>query len=457
MKRAGESGQVVAGVLAVLAVALVLVPLMVFFVLNESRWTAKQAESTKAFHLAEAGTEKGYLVLTQSSQTWVSLMKGGAAASIAGYHFDKEYADVSGGSYKISITSGPQAGQATLIAAGYDNLRKEVRGIKAVYSNAQMSDNAIFGVTGVNIGGKVQVEWGSILSPNRITPLYASDNTKTWPQLWSAGSITGLDSDPNPPNCDGPDCCWWHAYQADLPASPVIDLNYYASQAKAASAAKFNCPTASNDTNNAPSNCDSGLPDCCYYQGPTTFKGANITGGATVYVNGDLQIDSSGGGSYVEGSLLVMGNFTASSGNFGAGPNKFQLKMPPNAWKQYCEPTYAWPHYLDAFDANAPASFPGLNSKGYSSPAMCSDLTKCQSSQVFSNGLLYVQGYVSATGGGGGTDFYGVMYVLGQSTMTDSSDKSTFYYNADAAKGLQLTKIMLYRESWNEVVLKKFP
>src|SRR5437016_5464231 len=130
-----EDGQILALVLIILMIMCTLVPLMVFFVMKESTWTAKQAENTRAFHMSEAGIEKGYLELSLSTQTWVTLMLGGASAPITNYHFDKEFTDVDGGSYKISITSGPQAQQATVYAVGRDNLKRELRAIKAVYSN----------------------------------------------------------------------------------------------------------------------------------------------------------------------------------------------------------------------------------------------------------------------------------------------------------------------------------
>jgi hypothetical protein len=129
--------------------------------------------------------------------------------------------------------------------------------------------------------------------------------------------------------------------------------------------------------------------------------------------------------------------------------------MPPNAWKQYCEPTYAWPHYTGSFDNAGGAVFPGLNSS-YQSPSSCTP-TACSSAKLFTNGLLYVSGYMSGPTGGGGADFYGVMYVLGTTTDTANSQSSTFYYNQSAAQGLQLTQVMLVRQSWQDLVVRAFP
>ncbi|MBI3553948.1 MAG: hypothetical protein HY077_15745 [Elusimicrobia bacterium] len=445
-----RNGQVLALVLIILMIMMTLVPLMVFYVQRESVWTAKQAETTRAFHMSEAGIEKGYLEISLSTQTWVTLMLGGANAPLTNYKFDKEFTDVEGGTYTISITSGPLSQQATIIAIGRDNLKKEVRGIKAVYSNAPMTGNAIFGVAGVDMGGKVNVEWGSIISPSAITPLYQTNSAYTWPSLYSAGAVYGLDTDPNPPNADGSNC-WWHSYQTTIPPSPVIDLNYYASQAKAAKASTYSCPAGA-----LASDCTSGTAnDCCYYRTDPNFDGSQMTGGATIYVNTGINIGSAHG-AYFEGSMVIMGNLTTSAGNFGYGPHNYTMKMPAMAWQQYCEPALAWPHYTSTFDSAAPATFPGLNSTSYTSPSACSSTKNCQSSQLFSNGMLYVTGYMAQGGGGGGTDFYGVMYVLGTTTMTASSQNSTFYYSDDAAKGLQLTQVILARQSWQDVVVKKW-
>lgn len=435
-------GQVLAVVLMILLIAMTLVPVMVYLAQRESLWTVKGSRNTAAFHLAEAGIEKGYLKISQSTQTWVNLIGGGANAVLSNYHYDRTFTDVPGGTYKISITSGPGSQQATIMSLGTDTSNHETRGVMAVYSNSPLGNTAIFAAGGADIGGKVNVEWGAIISPQTIQPLYSSNSQATWPQLFSAGSITGLKTSNSPPLCDSPNCCWWHAYQTNIPAAPVLDLNYYANAAKAAKASTYGCPAGAQA-----SDCSSGIAnDCCYYQTDPSFTGLTLGPGATVYVNGNVNIASPG--AYIQGSMIVMGNLSSSSGKFGTG-SVTDIQMSSAAWKQYCEPTYAWPHYISTFDSAAPATFPGLNSTSYNSPKSCYP-TKCSSSKVFSNGLLYVQGYMSQQGGGGGTDFYGVLYVVGTDTQTSNANNSTFYYNAAAASSLQLTQISLNRQSWQD-------
>src|SRR5687768_7249991 len=119
-----ERGAALAAAVAALLVALTLTPLMVLYAQRESVWTAKQSHSTRAFHLAESGIEKGFMALSLSPEAWTDMLNG---IPLAGYHFDKEYVDVPGGGYSISITSGPGVQQATIISVGRDALRRETR------------------------------------------------------------------------------------------------------------------------------------------------------------------------------------------------------------------------------------------------------------------------------------------------------------------------------------------
>lgn len=64
--------------------------------------------------------------------------------------------------------------------------------------------------------------------------------------------------------------------------------------------------------------------------------------------------------------------------------------------------------------------------------------------------MLYVGGNFNADGGGGGnSDIYGALYVIGSASQTASSGV-TFYYNAAASTGLLTTNVSLSRISWQD-------
>jgi hypothetical protein len=49
------------------------------------------------------------------------------------------------------------------------------------------------------------------------------------------------------------------------------------------------------------------------------------------------------------------------------------------------------------------------------------------------------------------------MYVLGTTTMTANASGSNFYYNQSAAQALQLTQVVLVRQSWQDLPVQNFP
>ncbi|MDD5656932.1 MAG: hypothetical protein PHF00_06720 [Elusimicrobia bacterium] len=403
-RRARLSGQVLAGVIVLLLLVSILVPLMVSFVMNEARWTDKTARNTTALHLAEAGIEKGFLALSLSTNTWYALVEHGTA--IADYGFDKIYSDVPGGEYAISITSGPQESQATVISIGRDNRNKEVRAIQAVFANTPMGGVAIYAGNGVKVSGGVNVEWGAVITPQTL-----DCSGRTFPQFWSASGIVGYDVNPTPPNCDSPNCCQWHAFSASIPPQPTIDLGFYKSSAEATST---------------------------YYDTPQTWKNFIAKTGYTYYVDNNLTLQSPG--IDVTGNVIVTGNMDTGNGTWGKGNRT--MSVPTTAWKQYCR---NWAHYK-TFDAAAPAAFPGLNSDWTSNPAL-----SASSGKISVEGLLYVGGSFLTGGGGGQADVYGTMLIVGSSTMTNNSGV-TVYFNEGASKNVRWSRIILSRVSWQDVL-----
>ncbi|MBI5631454.1 MAG: hypothetical protein HY921_11285 [Elusimicrobia bacterium] len=413
----GSQGQALAIVVIILLVTSIMVPLMVFYTQREALWTAKQSANTSAFHMAEAGIEKGYLAVTQSTVTWANLQNG---TLISNYKFDKAFTDLGGGSYAISITSGPAVQQCTIISIGRDTRGREVRAIKAVYSNSPLGGFAVYSGAGLKVDNKVTVEWGAAVSPQSITLTGA--NTTTYPQFWSAGSIDVFDTNPNPPNCDGPSCCQWHTYSTNIPPAPTIDLDFY----KSSATAQTGCPAGGSPSGS------------CYYSGNTSFSGVTDTGGKTLYIDGNLTVGSPG--IDIIGNLIVMGTFSTGNGVWGNGNHS--MAVPQTAWKQYCK---NWAHY-QTFDGSAPSAFPGLNSSYTSAASLTSS-----SNKLAVKGLLYVQENLSVGTGNGNTDVNGVMYILGSSTMSANSSV-TLYYDEETGRNMKTTNVLLTRQSWQDVL-----
>lgn len=424
MKRSARKpakGQVLPIALAVLMILTIFVPLMVFFTQRDAIWAVKQAANTTAFHLAESGVEKAYLYISQSTTTWQALMDGTAQT---GYQFDTSYSDIDGGTYSVSITSGPASQEVTVISVGRDRLKRETRALKVVYGNSVYGAVAIYAGAGAQIGGGVNVEWGGIMSPYTIDAA-----NRNHPQFWSASQIATKDTNPDPPNCDSPNCVQWHAYYPNIPPAPSIDFTAY--RTSAAANMGGGCPAG-------------GTPaGSCYYSGSVANWKYTTTG--PIFIEGDLTIKSPG--MYHDGDMVVMGNVNLPNGVWGNGSSA--MTMPPDAWKQYGND---WAFYVQNFD-NAQATYPGLNGT-YTTPAVChgsvSNTAGCSSSKLAVKGMLYVGGNFNNGGGGGGnSDIYGALYVIGSATQTAASGVN-FYYNAAASSNLITTNVSLMRISWQD-------
>lgn len=408
MRRPPSSGQVLPGVIAILLIVSILVPAMVLYTQREAIWTNKQARNTSAFHMAEAGIEKGYLAISLSTKTWRDLMNG---TGIADYKFDRRYTDIPGGYYAISITSGPNKENATVISIGRDSMGKESRALQAIYSNATLGGIAIFSGSGVAIDGGTDVHWGAVVSPQTVNA-----DSRLYPQYWSAASVLTYDTNPDPPNCDQPACVQWHSFSAGIPPTPTIDVNAYRTSA-----------TATNS----------------YYNGDQSWSDYTSSGGFTTFVEGNLTLGSPGVD--ITGSLVVTGNLTTTSGSWGKGSRT--MKVPRDAWKQYGQ-TGAWATYKP-FDNAEPADFPGLDSDYLAADTLTYAPTPNGKFAV--SGLMYVQGNFTIAGGGGTSYLHGAAFILGTSTMTSASGV-TLFYDKEASQAIQTTKIILARESWQDVL-----
>ncbi len=419
----GEAGQVMVGVMLLLALLAVMVPLMVFYTQRESKWVAKQDQSTSAFHLAEVGIEKGYRALSRSTGTWYALIDNGTPIDL--FKYDHAFDDITGGWYAVSITSGPEARQATVISAGKDQRGKEVRAIRAVFTQNILDDVAIQAMEGMNVLGGVNVEWGAIVAQDHV-----DTGGRSYPQFHSATSLS-VDTNPDAPNCDAA-CCQWFSFSEDVPPDPGIDLNLYRS-----SAAGGSC-SIPGSTGDAP-------PGSCYFAGDQNWDtSVPYSGGGTIFVEGDLNVKTAVN---IIGNLVVTGDFSTQSGGWGSG--SVDMDVPQSAWRQYCNPT-AWTHYIDDFDPTGPGVFPGLDATYESANTLTYTTTPGGKTAI--QGFMYIGGNLSTGGGGGNTVIYGALFSVGTVTIAANSGV-TVYYSKAAAENVKTTRLILNRKSWKAEVM----
>lgn len=413
-----QRGAILVGVILLLVVMSILVPAMVLLVQREATWSVKNQHDMAAFHQAESGIEKGYRALTLSTGTWYALIEQGTG--ITRFLWDYRFTDIDGGHYSVGISSGPEERQATVVAIGRDTKGRAVRGLKAIYAQNTLGDIAVQAMDGVQVAGGVNVEWGAVVGPD-----YLDAGARTYPQFWSAAGLS-FDNDPNPPNCDQPDCCQWFAFNPDVPPDPGIDLAFYRSSATAST-----CAQSGGDP-----------PGSCYYKTAQSWDSFDYTSGGVVLVENNLTVGSPGVN--IVGSLVVTGNLSTTSGAWGKG--SATMKVPRTSWKQYCND---WAHY-QPFDNAEPATFPGLDSTYLSSSTLTYTTTPNGKHAV--QGFIYVGGAFSTSGGGGNAYVYGTMLSQGSVTVAANSGVTVFY-NKEAANAVRTKKVNLKRILWQDQVL----
>lgn len=402
-----RKGQFLVGVLVLLAVLAIIVPVMVQYIRNEAMWSEKQSENTNAFQLAEAAVDRGYQKVCESTTTWNNIKKG---LPIAGFNFDTVYTDMSGGTYTISITSGPLTQQVTILTVGRDRYKKETRALRVIYGNSVMDDVSIAAAEGVTMNGNnIQVEWGAVTSPNAVSIL-----NKTYPSFWSAAGIDLDTNGPTPPNCDAPHCWWWHSYDSSLPPMPQIDFDAYKSSAIA-----------------------EGTDPCgnAYYQPGNFSKNCDSLNGNTYYIEGNW----TGFRSAISGNMIVLGNLTFSNGSQHT-VGSYNATVPPTAWKQYCND---WEHYQDNYDPSVTSTvcFGNINNS-----TQRTGLYKSINPAI--HGFMYVGGDLTLPNGGGSDDLvHGAVIVNGNADI-NSNSHCKIYYDPNVAADILTTKIYLTRVSW---------
>jgi Tfp pilus assembly protein PilX len=392
-------GQIVIGAIVLIVVLALLVPALVFYVQNETKWTLKEQRTTRAFQLAESAVERGFQEVITSTNNWAQIQSG---TPITDYNFDRTYSDINGGSYQIRIQQGPGTQAATITGVGKDTSSNEVRAVSAVYGNSA-SNAAIYAVGGIDLHSNPDVEWGAVMSPNTIV----TDHTH--PRFYSAGSVSLDTNNATPPNTDG--IQWW-SYYPYLPPQPQIDTESYKQIAIATGHYYGACP------------CSVSL--------------GSVAG--TYYFNGDTTFQSSNPKNFVTGNVIVMGDFTLQ-GNSSAQAGSLAATLPTTAWREYGATSAEWATYR-AWDIGAAGTFPGQNSS-YAPGAVTVNL-----SNLSVDGFVYVAGTLSIAGGGNAA-------IHGSAYLGDYSDLSgshvTIWYDPVAAASVKTKNVSIVRTSWQEI------
>jgi hypothetical protein len=312
-----RKGQILVGVLVMLVVLAILVPTMVKYVRNESSWSEKQRQNSNAFQLAEAAVDRGYRKIAESTSTWKEIQDG---IPQPGFMFDQPYDDLEGGTYAISISSGPDTNQATILAVGRDKQNKETRALKVIYAKGTV-DSAMY-ANGIDVRGNVDVQWGPMKSRGN---LMLSGSPPSYPRKYAVGSITGWAG--RSPCTDNREF-WAYNCPPGVPPPPKVDIKGYEDMAKATK-----CPVSwAGGASPAGS---------CYWPGDVSFNGPSMLGttsSTTIYAHGKITLQNS----FFIGSVISDSDVIFKGGGKGeytiptAGmPAPFTGGIPAKAWMEY--------------------------------------------------------------------------------------------------------------------------
>ncbi|OGS38164.1 MAG: hypothetical protein A2551_08135 [Elusimicrobia bacterium RIFOXYD2_FULL_34_30] len=394
----------------------------------EAKAIVKETKSIRAFHLAEAGIDRGIFKLNETG-IWDTVYEGTA---VTGYNGDITYSDIEGGEYRIKFSSGPEVNQITIKASGKDKTTNESRTIQAIYYKAIGVTSALT-AGAVNAGGNFIVHWGPISSLANIVLSGSADNffPRKYARVHIYDSPSSSHDHDSPPSegttqTSGPAWCddeyrEWHD-QYDVPDIPELNNNYKTDAQAYTTATGIPTYTTGNidltgaydgGGSAAPFNAIANIFTTYYAEGNATVKSCNAVG--VLICKGNLNIDTSNKGS-----------------NYDATPHS-------NAWKEYVvdAPLRGGSHPLP--DTSASGEYRG--DLGY----RCSTGTYSIDKPAFI-GLIYCYGSATCSGG---PNFFGAIIVKGNVSGTGNP---VIYFDLTAAQNMQTTgNIRPTRQSWKEL------
>jgi|GEM_PF-1562475 len=436
-------------VLTVLLFLLITIPMIDLYVKNEAKWSVKEKKSATAFHLAEAGIDRGYWKLIENSTNWELIT---ASGTISGYANDKIYTDIQGGSYKINLTTGAGGGEVVIIAAGKDSSGNEYRAIKAVYSKSSISA-AVYGGD-IEASGSVEIVWGPMMSIDEME-LSGSSN-QLYPRKYSRSSIRasgsyddrdtdigGLNKGPK----SDPYIEWWSYNEppgVPDPSQPAI--SYYRQKAQDQG---YYYSTDKNISNLVDTTCTVGSEDKVrFFEQDAEFTGSKYFCGVLI-VLGDL--DFTGSGASESESITVTPHSEAWK--------EYQVNVPEHAGATEGGPMSAWdfscpgnthPCSEPHGDTDALHEYPGDGGYHVSEPFNFKNGCTAHGNSDFSGESLSFQGYIYVGGeldSSGSTWIYGMVHAPNDEVDMSGSVK-IFYKGGMEIEGLDS---IITRTRWHEI------
>ncbi|MFA5779961.1 MAG: hypothetical protein WC947_07470 [Elusimicrobiota bacterium] len=424
-----KKGQVVVIMLIIAMIIGIVIPGLVFLTQHEAKWTVKEVKSTRAFHLAEAGLDRGVYKLNETG-IWDDVIEG---THITNYYGDKEYSDIEGGSYKIKLSTGAEEDEVIITASGKDSATAECRTIQAVYYKSPGVTGAL-NASGITAGGNFKIHWGPVYSIGAIVLSGSADNG--FPRKYAAGQITcvgGGGHDHDDPTAGAPtsgptgvndEYQEWHDQREDI-TLPEIDFDKYKADAQAYETASGY--DVYRDTSVA----------------TTTFSGAYVGGGSsgiyddiadtftTYYIENAATLTQCN----LKGVIICKGNMTFGTSNKGTARS---ATPHADAWKEY------WNNTAEASGWGGPDSTDTGEYPGDS--GLHSSSTSFNMGNTAMRGFIYVGGIADC---GSSPSIYGSVICAGSVAGTGSP---VIYYDKTCAENIEVTSTgRPTRQSWKEL------
>src|SRR5690348_15885534 len=129
-----QSGFMLVMVIILLLVITIAIPSLINWVRQETKDTVKVKRSSTAFHLAEAGADRGVWKLQESLVTWQAAKS--TATPVTDYTgstiFSFTFSNGKVGQYDVKFSTGPGTGQVTVLSKGLDPSTRELRAVQVV-------------------------------------------------------------------------------------------------------------------------------------------------------------------------------------------------------------------------------------------------------------------------------------------------------------------------------------
>jgi len=391
-----EKGQIVMAMIVIIVVSLFIITLTNLLTM-ENKQTVKHKKSTVAFHLAEAAIDRGVWKLSESDGAWNAAVNG---ETISGYNGNTIYSDLSGGQYKIILSSGPGINEVTIIGKGRDISTSEVRTIKTVYQKTQITA-AISAGEGVEFKSGLIVHWAPVVSGGEME-LKGQAKFRYYPRKYAVGKLKERDENAEQPNTDNLE--YWAYNSGKMGELPEINFDYYKEKAKISTAPEPKKGTADPEGSG-------------YFPCDVDFKDYVIKNPNTViYIEGDVKMD---GDSFFDMEAMILrGNIHMHSKG-----EEFEATIPSGANLEYQHPN-AQQVWEDEFEDKSTYQLP-LNDCAF-------------------HGFLYADNFKCS---GGINSFVGVLLVKEEVKI----NTLTFYYDSEVSDKIKSMEASIERTLWKEV------